>query len=234
MTRPRTRPPGWSKATVIELALNGAIMRPLKELAAPLGISWRTLHRDIYEWKKLDPDFAARYAAARADGDLPELSGGKRVKTATQENKTRYLEIFLKTGSLTKAADQAGISPDYAWRLRNPGGPLYDEAFHEAYTAAERRLYDRLHDVPVATALNPDVDPRTQAFVALKFLEVRDRARFGRKVEHQHSGSIQHSLGAPAVTKLIGTDFGEFYRGQLTDGAEPAEDIVEGEILAGD
>lgn len=207
------RPAEWGPDLVLERIDAGEAVTALcRRLAAEAGINWRTLYRDIRNWRAADEEFDALYADAQKDN--PASAGGGRPPTAsTPANFAAFLDEFARTGLKVQSAEYAGVAWSVIWEAITPGRPGHDPAFEEAYRSVEQGLFARFHDVIVEVAHDPEENGRTRAWAAARYLESRQPEEFGRHTNHRVSGRVdhRHELTETRRRRAVEATLGAFY-----------------------
>jgi hypothetical protein len=111
----------------------------------------------------------------------------------TDENRQCILTALAKGGSLTFAAQAAGMSRNtlHVWRTE-------DEAFAAECADAIEQGTDRLEDVAIDRAINGNSDT-----MLIFMLKGRRREKFGDKQQVEHSGTVGVANALDAATERL-------------------------------
>lgn len=111
----------------------------------------------------------------------------------TEENRQRVLKALAKGGSLTLAAQAAGMSRNalHMWKTE-------DEDFAQQIADAIEQGTDRLEDVAIERATSGNSD--TMLIFTLKG---RRREKWGDKQQVEHSGNVTVASALDAATERL-------------------------------
>ncbi len=161
-----------------------------------------------------------------------EIRGGRPRNDAPEEFadwRTKYCEALLATKSRVKAAEVTPYSYEQIYQMLNEKYASFDQNFSEMVHQTEMRLVAWAEEV-IWTSLEEANTPKDRAWIAKEILKVRDRQRWGDKLDIGVTGSIahQHMLDRGAVLKQLAA---EQERAFLPAAPKLLEPIIEAEAV---
>ena len=197
---------------------NSTLTSICKRYAEDSG-KWRALYNDVTRWKKTDSELTALLEKNRIKTDpkkRTKVSGGRprKDKGADVDFRVKYCEELLKTKSRNKAAMVTPYSPEEIYQMLNENYSSYDRAFAEMVHFTEMRLVAWAEEV-IWESLNDAKFPKDRAWIAKEILKVRDRQRWGDKLDvsvtatHTH----RHKLDPGTTLKLLEEDRSKYFQG---------------------
>ena len=203
------------------------------ESIAAIARRWSTdperaqaLTNDIARWRREDPELDAlcRARFGTSKGGRPSL------EAQDPDWRQKYIEAYLVTKSRVAAAEATPYSWESIRKRLEPSKSEYDPVFAEMLAAAESRLLDRA-EVVVYDALDKETIHRNRAWIALQLLKVRDRARYGDKLDVNVSGTVQHQLNRGDVLAQLADSQQAFLEKNRESLALPAGEMVDAEVV---
>jgi len=190
---------------------------------------YQGLRNDIQAWRAEDPELDALCLERFGT----HVGGGRQsLELQDPEWRQRYIEEYLRTKSRVKAA---AVTP-YSWesirKKLEPHKSEYDPVFVEMLSAAESKLLDRAEEVIYEALEDPKESSRNRAWTAFQLLKVRDRQRYGDKIDISVTGSVQHQLDRGRVLAQLADSQQEFLDKQketlaLTEGEPVDAEVVD-------
>lgn len=228
-TRRGTRHPLWSKEVFREEVEAGA--GTIREVCTkwstdPLKI--QGLMNDVARWRKEDPGLDALCRESLKHVALTVGAGRPTLETEDPDWRLKFCEEYLKTKSRVRAAEITPYAYDSILRKMDPERTEYDKVFTDMVLQTEARLLDRAEQL-VYESMELEPSHRNKAWIALQLLRVRDRKRYGDKLEVSVGGSIKHSLdGSRLLSQLAEAQEKFLDRARLQIGSG---ELVEVEVL---
>ena len=187
----KRRPPGWSKDYVLSEIVGKGVGQKLRRLSGPLGIKWRTLYNEIQEWKTVDPEFHDAWWKGMEGVPKSSRNIGLSRTSTSPGTLAEFLRHFRSTGKIVESAKAVGVKPATIKAARTPGNESFVEGFDKEYEAALGEVLAQVQDEVITVALHSE-DERTRSWAGLKILEKLNRPEFGRHVEIEVKGEIEH------------------------------------------
>jgi hypothetical protein len=199
--KPRNkRHPLWNKEFVQEeLKASSSGVTTICKRYAPSDASWKALYFDVLRWKRESEEFAAVLEENRLRTDSKKRinpSGGRPRNDEPEEHhdfRFKFCEELLKTKSRNKASLATPYSPEQIYQMLNENYSTYDKEFAEMVHLTEMRMVAWAEEV-MWESLNDATNPKDKAWIAKEILKVRDRPRWGDKLDVQVGGTIIHRL----------------------------------------
>ena len=191
------RPPLWPKETHKTELRSGSLT--LTAICQKWGSKdkWRGLYSDVKTWELQDPEISELIRLNTVATDSKKrsaITGGRPAKEDSPENhdwKFEYCQELLKTKSKKKACLVTPYDQDEIYKRLNEKYTEYDRDFAEMVHLTEMQMVAWAEEV-IWTALGEETKPKDRAWIAKEILKVRDRPRWGDKLDINMSGSITH------------------------------------------
>lgn len=191
------RHPLWSKESLKDDLRSGSLT--LTAICQKWGSKdkWRGLYSDVKTWELQDPEISELIRLNTVATDSKKrtsITGGRPSKESLPENhdwKLAYCEELLKTKSKKKACLVTPYDQDEIYKRLNEKYTEYDAKFAEMVHLTEMQMVAWAEEV-IWTALGEETKPKDRAWIAKEILKVRDRPRWGDKLDISMSGSITH------------------------------------------
>lgn len=150
-----------------------------RQICRETGMSTRT----IQIWKAKYTEFKQRYEAILKDGAAYK-AGVSATRSEAQRLtgwEDRFIDAYVGTCLLAKAARIAGISVSTIRRRVDPRSPSFDEKFAQRFADAEDLIGQKLEDEAHRRVLEGGSDGLLKFLLAARKPEV-----YGKRVEHTH------------------------------------------------
>lgn len=194
--KPRSkRHPLWSKEVLKDDLRSGSLT--LTAICQKWGQKekWRGLYSDVKTWERDDPEISEliRLNTIATDSKRRSSIGGGRPAKEEQHPdwKVAYCLELLKTKSKKAACLVTPYNQDEIYKRLNEKYTEYDQQFAEMVHLAEMQLVAWAEEV-IWTSLGEATSPKDRAWIAKEILKVRDRPRWGDKLDINMSGTITH------------------------------------------
>jgi hypothetical protein len=217
---PRTkRHPLWNIDQLKEdLAAQASTLTQICKRYSPDENKWRALYADVKRWEKEDPELAQLLLENRQATDSKKrknITGGRPSKDSSPENsdwRLRYCEELLKTKSRIKSSLVTPYSADEIYQRLNDKYTSYDKDFAEMVHLTEMQLVAWAEE-EIWNALEDAQHPKDRAWIAKEILKVRDRPRWGDKldVNVQSKHTHTHILDRGKVLAELEADRREYF-----------------------
>jgi hypothetical protein len=236
--KPRNkRHPLWSKETLQEeLANSSSGITSICKRYAPSDGNWKALYFDTQRWKREDPEFAVLLEdhRKRTDGQKRvNPSGGRQRKDSDPKHsdwRIKFCDELLKTRSRNRAASVTPYSPEEIYMMLNEKYSTYDRDFCDMVHLTEMRMVAWAEEV-MWNSLDDAKNPKDKAWIAKEILKVRDRPRWGDKLDIAVGGTIQHILPEQRRQMLIELEGDQRNAFKDTPKELPAGEIIEVEVV---
>lgn len=183
-------------------------------------------HRnDIVRWRKTDPELDAR---CREKFKTPG-TGRPSLEKEQPDWRLAFCEAYLRTKSRVKAAEATPYAYDSILKKLDPNKTEYDKLFVDMLAQTEARLLDRAEQL-VYESLELEPSHRNKAWIALQLLRVRDRARFGDKLDIKFEGTMRHEIDRGKVLNELASSQEKFF--EKTRVMLESENVIEAEIVS--
>lgn len=231
--KPRNqRHPLWSKETIQEeLEQSNSGITSICKRYAPSDGNWKALYFDVQRWKREDPDFAKAAEEHRHRTDTKKRvnpSGGRPRKDMKPEHadwRVKFCEELLRTKSRNKAAAVTPYSPEEIYMRLNNKYSSYDKEFADMVHLTEMRMVAWAEEL-MWTSLDMAQNPKDKAWIAKEILKVRDRPRWGDRLDIEVAGTVQHILPEERRKMLI-----ELESDQRNYFKESPKQLASGEVI---
>lgn len=153
------------------------------------------LSHEVVRWRFADLEFAARYKA------LMDARSPNRIKVSVTKVdadpslgdwRLKFCEDLFATGTRLAAAEKSPYSYDHIYQMMTEKYPQYDREFAEMVHLVEMRMCAMAEGLFFQALTSDDNAPKDRAWIASRWLERRDPARWGRQVEMFHTGTVEH------------------------------------------
>lgn len=175
---------------------------------------WRKCYNDIWKWKQIDPAFAEAYESYKIKMNKQNASGGrKKLSEKDPDWIEKFCEAYIKFRNPRKAAEVTPYSFSSLMRMTDPNDSQYNEEFTKRFKIAGQEISADLEQIALDAAylIGEGVTSLTQdeakildiqSRISLNTLSKLNPARFGKKLEMQVSGKVDHvhSLGGRVNT----------------------------------
>lgn len=207
--KPRSkRHPLWSKEVLKEDLRSGSLT--LTAICQKWGQKdkWRGLYSDVKTWELTDPEISEliRLNTIATDSKKRSSIGGGRPSKEEQEEahdwRVDYCLELLKTKSKKKACLVTPYNQDEIYKRLNEKYTEYDQQFAEMVHLAEMQLVAWAEEV-IWTSLGEATTAKDRAWIAKEILKVRDRPRWGDKLDISMTGTITHRAESDRRTLLL-------------------------------
>lgn len=191
------RHPLWSKEVLKEDLRSGTLT--LTAICQKWGSKkqWRGLYSDVKTWELQDPEISEliRLNTVATDSKRRKsISGGRPAKEDSVENfdwKLAYCDELRKTRSKKKACLVTPYDEGEIYKRLNEKYTEYDQVFAEMVHLTEMEMVSWAEEL-MWESLGEATTPKDKAWIAKEILKVRDRVRWGDKLDINMSGSITH------------------------------------------
>lgn len=198
--KPRTvRSTLWNIDTLKEDLQRGAatLTSICKRYAEDEG-KWRALYADVQRWRETDPELRELLLLnqKKTDPKKREIIKGGRPKKETPDNsdwRPKYCSELLKTKSRNEASKVTPYTPEEIYQMLNEKYTSYDKNFSEMVHLTEMRMVAWAEE-EIWAALGDAQHPKDRAWIAKEILKVRDRLRWGDKLDVNVQATHTHSL----------------------------------------
>lgn len=166
---------------------------------------WRKCYNDIWKWKQIDPAFAEAYESYKIKMNKQNASGGrKKLSEKDPDWIEKFCEAYIKFRNPRKAAEVTPYSFQSLMRMTDPNDSQYNEEFTKSFKIAGQEISADLEQIALDAAylIGEGVTSLTQdeakildiqSRISLNTLSKLNPARFGKKLEMQVSGKIDHT-----------------------------------------
>lgn len=236
--RPRSKRSAlWSIETLKEDLKRGAsTLTSICKRYAEDASKWRALYADVQRWREQDPELEEliRLNTEKTDSKKRKTVKGGRPKKETAETsdwRVLYCEELLATKSRNLAAKVTPYTPEEIYQKLNEKYTSYDKDFSEMVHLTEMRLVAWAEE-EIWAALGDAQHPKDRAWIAKEILKVRDRLRWGDKLDVNVQATHVHQLGDP--TKLLiqlEEERRTFFQKTTTALLAEKSEVVEAEII---
>lgn len=190
----------WSKEFVLsELKTSELGITKICKMYAPSTDKWRALYNDTVRWRTEDPEFAMAVEENRARTDSKKRehpSGGRPRLDQDPEHhdwQLRFCEELLNTKSRKKASLVTPYDEDTIYRMLHEKYKEYDANFAEMVHLVEMRMVARAEEI-IWKAMEDATSPKDRAWIAKEILKVRERGKWGDKLDVSVNTTIRHML----------------------------------------
>lgn len=226
----------WNVETLKEdLRRGAATLTSICKRYAETPDNWRALYADVQRWKAQDLELADLLEKNREATDSKKrkkVSGG-RPRNDTGENadfRLRFCEKLLETKSRNKAALVTPYTPEQIYQMLNENYTSYDKEFAEMVHFTEMRLVAWAEE-EIWTALEEAQHPKDRAWIAKEILKVRDRKRWGDKLDVSVQSTHTHTMiDSGKMMAALEEDRRAFFDRTGTMALE-SENIMEAEVV---
>lgn len=155
-----------------------------------------------------DPEFAElvdEHVKQTDSKKRTKMSGGRPRKDKDPEHhdwRVKFCEELLRTKSRSQASLVTPYSEDEIYMMLNEKYSSFDTKFAEMVHLVEMRMV-AWAESEIWTSLEQAKTPKDKAWIAKEILKVRDRQRWGDKLDVNVSGSIQHRLPEQRARLMI-------------------------------
>ncbi len=201
--KPRTiRHPLWSLDTLKEeLRHSNLTLTKILQQYSEDPSKWRALYADTVRWRQQDPeliDLIKEHTLRTDSKKRTEIKGGRPRNDAAEEHadwRIKYCEALLATKSRVRAAEVTPYTYESIYMMLNEKYSAFDKEFSEMVHQTEMRLVAWAEEV-MWNSLGEATSPKDKAWIAKEILKVRDRPRWGDKLDIGVAGSVvpQHIL----------------------------------------
>lgn len=196
---PRTkRHPLWSLDTLKEeLRRSSLTLTKILQQYSEDPSRWRALYADTVRWRQQDPeliDLIKQHTQKTDSKKRTEIKGGRPRKDEDPEHadwRVRYCEALLVTKSRVRAAESTPYPYETIYMMLNEKYASFDKDFAEMVHQTEMRLVAWAEEV-MWTSLSEATAPKDKAWIAKEILKVRDRPRWGDKLDIGVAGNVVH------------------------------------------
>lgn len=160
---------------------------------------WRALYNDVCRWRETDPELEELLVVNQQKTDPKKrnaIKGGRPKNDEAEEHadwRVKYCEELLKSKSRNKAALVTPYSPEQIYQKLNEKYTDYDAAFTEMVHLTEMRMVAWAEEEMWAS-LGDAEHPKDRAWIAKEILKVRDRLRWGDKLDVNVQATHTHQL----------------------------------------
>lgn len=231
--------PLWSKEALREaLRSKSATLTQICRNYSQNPARWRRAYGDTVRWRAEDPELdemVKQNTLATDSKKRKSISGGRPKKDEApevQDWKIRYCESLLSCrGSRIKAALVTPYSPDQIYKMLNERYTEYDREFSEMVHLTEMQLVAFAEEV-IWQALDDAKFPKERAWIAKEILKVRDRQRWGDKLDVTMSGTVnhKHSIDRQALLLEASKDISLLLANPETKAIESGP-VIEAEVV---
>lgn len=185
------------------------------------------LQNDVRVWRAEDPELDKLCSEK-----FPAYGGGRpSLELEVPDWRRLYCEEYIKTKSRVQASAVTPYTYEVIRKKLEPSKSEYDPIFVEMLAEAESKLLDRAEQI-IHESLDKEESPRNRAWIALNLLKVRDRARFGDKVDISVTGTVQHTLDRGRVLAQLADSQRAFLERQRETLALPEGETIEAEVIS--
>lgn len=196
---PRTkRHPLWSLDTLKEeLRHSNLTLTKILQQYSEDPSKWRALYADTIRWRQQDPELIElikEHSKATDSKKRTEIKGGRPRNDEGEEHadwRIKYCEALLATKSRVRAAEVTPYPYETIYMMLNEKYSSYDKDFTEMVHQTEMRLVAWAEEV-MWNSLGEATTPKDRAWIAKEILKVRDRPRWGDKLDIGVAGSVVH------------------------------------------
>lgn len=124
------------------------------------------------------------------------IKGGRPKKDADPDHadfRVAYCEALLNTKSRVKACEATPYDYNQIYQMLNEKYSSYDAEFAEMVHKTEARLVAWAEET-IWNALEDETKPKDKAWIAKEILKVRDRDRWGDKLQMDVHAQVQHRM----------------------------------------
>lgn len=235
----KDRHPLWSIDTLKEdLRAQAITLRAICQKWAPSANRWQGLYNEVRIWRQTDPELEEliRLNTLATDSKKRKAIGGGRPKAdVAPENhswRTDFCEALLVHKSRTKAALVTPYTPETIYKMLNERYTEYDREFAEMVHLAEMRLVAWAEET-IWAALDEATLPKDKAWIAKEILKVRDRQRWGDKLDINMTGHVTHTaqVNKEALLLEASKEISGFLAAPKEVKALPQGDVVDAEVV---
>lgn len=199
--KPRTkRHPLWDiEFLKDQLRSSSATLTEICKSYAPSPDKWKALYFDVQRWKETDSELRDILEAHRIRTDSKKrktVSGGRPRKDQDPEHhdwRVKFCEELLRTKSRSKAALVTPYSHDEVYMMLHEKYSTYDKDFAEMVHLTEMKMVAWAEET-MWTSLDEAKNPKDKAWIAKEILKVRDRPRWGDKLDVSVNATVNHLL----------------------------------------
>lgn len=196
--KPRSkRHPLWSKDSLKEDLRSGSLT--LTAICQKWGApnKWRALYSDVKAWELEDPEISEliRLNTVATDSKKrTQIKGGRPSNEEVTEQydwRVDYCNELLSTKSRKKACLVTPYTQDEIYKRLNEKYSEYDQQFSEMVHLSEMQLVAWAEEL-MWESLGEAKTAKDKAWIAKEILKVRDRPRWGDKLDISMTGTITH------------------------------------------
>lgn len=160
---------------------------------------WQALYSDVRRWAKEDPELEEllKEHRLRTDSKSRKTVAGGRPKKDKEETladwRVNYCNEILKSKSRVKAASVTPYTYEEIYQMLNDKYSSYDKDFAEMVHLTEMKLIGWAEE-EIWLALNDATSPKDRAWIAKEILKVRDRQRWGDKLDVNVQSTHTHKM----------------------------------------
>jgi len=230
------RSPLWNKETLKEdLSRGKATLTSICKRYAEDESKWRALYNDVRRWAEEDDELRELLESNRKNTDSKKRStvkGGrpKKENASNADWRVKFCEKLLETKSRVEASTVTPYSPDEIYQMLNEGYTSYDPKFAEMVHFVEMRFVAWAEE-EMWLSLADAQHPKDRAWIAKEILKVRDRNRWGDKLDVSVKATHVHTLIGRGDMLALEGERREFFKRHLDQPALPPADIVEAEVV---
>lgn len=209
--RPRNaRHPLWSKEYLKEdLRAQSLTLTEICRKWSPEPNKWQGLYNEIRIWRKTDPELEELIKLNTLATDSKKrksIAGGRPKADSRPEDhgwRVAYCDALLAhKGNRNRAAEVTPYSADEIYKKLNERYTEYDREFAELVHLTEMRLV-AWAEGEIWAALDEATSAKDKAWIAKEILKVRDRQRWGDKLDINMSGNITHTAKVDKEALLL-------------------------------
>lgn len=195
---------------------------------------WRALYSDVNRWRKDFPELEELISENTRKTDpkkRDKISGGRpKNDEGNHDWMLKYCQELLKTKSRNRSASVTPYSPDQIYQMLNEKYSSYDREFSELVHQTEMRLVAWAEEL-MWKSLDDSTNPKDTAWIAKEILKVRDRQRWGDKLDIsvQASHVHRHELDRGKMLLSLESDRREFFIQSTQKQLEPQ--IIDAEVV---
>ena len=192
------RHPLWSKEVLKEDLRSGSLtLTAICQKWSGSKDRWRALYSDVKTWERSDPEISELIRLNTVATDSKKrvsIGGGRPSKEVTMDQpdwRVAFCEELIKTKSRKKACLVTPYNQDEIYKKLHERYTEFDQRFADMVHLAEMQLVAWAEEV-IWQSLGDATTPKDRAWIAKEILKVRDRPRWGDKLDIAMTGTITH------------------------------------------